>query len=374
MTRECSCGRPTDLFGCEVCGEALGKLLAGVPALVVELDTTIARLGRSAPGAGKSSETPLVFNPKASETLAHLRSVVKTWAAHVAVHQGIPLVLTPAAKAEQRWSGRAVIPAPAVVDQATLAARWLLTNFKLVRRIEAWPNLYATITDAVWAARRAIDRPADKTFAGPCDGVGSVHVTDVDPCGYDLLADPEWTTIRCGCGHEYDVALRRQWMLDDLRYRLGSSRWVSRTVTALAAKVSESTVRVWAMRRKLQPRDWLSSVKEGGQPRPQYLVNDVLIVATGGTVDYTDAYGYATITRWVDGTRTVEHADPLIRVEAALLACDDDLAPDVVDPDGTLRLDTAGEYRYRHVYTENQNTHVYQRITDKIDQPTQEAS
>ncbi len=62
-----------------------------------------------------------------------------------------------------------------------------------------------------------------------------------------------------------------------------------------------------------------------------------------GLVDI-NPMGHAIITRQPDGTRTVEHADPTIRVSLEHLNSDLDL--DFIELDGTLRLDTAGTYRY----------------------------
>lgn len=72
--------------------------------------------------------------------------------------------------------------------------------------------------------------------------------------------------------------------------------------------------------------------------------------------------GTATVTWHDDGTRTVDHADRVIGVAVSLLQ-HDNLAPDFIEQDGTLRLDTAGQYRYRFVRAENAHTHVYERIT-----------
>lgn len=72
--------------------------------------------------------------------------------------------------------------------------------------------------------------------------------------------------------------------------------------------------------------------------------------------------GDAVMVRHADGTRSVERADPVIRVSTELLTSPDN-DPDVIEPDGTLRLDTAGEYRYRFVRVEDEHAHIYERIT-----------
>lgn len=72
--------------------------------------------------------------------------------------------------------------------------------------------------------------------------------------------------------------------------------------------------------------------------------------------------GRAVVIRNGDGTRSVKHADAEIWVSTELLASPDN-DPDFIEPDGTLRLDTAGEYRYRFVRVADEHAHVYERIT-----------
>lgn len=71
----------------------------------------------------------------------------------------------------------------------------------------------------------------------------------------------------------------------------------------------------------------------------------------------SEEIGNATCVRESDGTVTVRHADPLIRVESEWLG-----AWQFMEPDGVLRLDTAGEYRYRLAYEESESCSVYRRI------------
>jgi hypothetical protein len=71
--------------------------------------------------------------------------------------------------------------------------------------------------------------------------------------------------------------------------------------------------------------------------------------------------GTVEVHRRGDGTRVVVHADPLIQVAVGLLT-DEVFRSDVMEPDGVLRLDTAGEYRYRYVRAESEQVHLYERI------------
>lgn len=70
--------------------------------------------------------------------------------------------------------------------------------------------------------------------------------------------------------------------------------------------------------------------------------------------------GEATI-QDVGGHRRVLRADKLIRVAVELLRSDV-LPPDFVDSDGTLQLDSAGEYRYRFLCAQDEHIHIYERI------------
>jgi hypothetical protein len=72
-------------------------------------------------------------------------------------------------------------------------------------------------------------------------------------------------------------------------------------------------------------------------------------------------HGTAFVKRADGDTRVVLHADPVIGVETELLTWE--LYKDCVEPDGTLRLDTAGEYRYRFVRAQDERVHIYERIT-----------
>jgi len=74
--------------------------------------------------------------------------------------------------------------------------------------------------------------------------------------------------------------------------------------------------------------------------------------------------GGADLYRAADGTVTVQHADPLIRVARELLDHPDQ-KPWMLDDTGVLQLDTAGEYRYRHVRNEDEDrAAIYERITE----------
>ena len=71
-------------------------------------------------------------------------------------------------------------------------------------------------------------------------------------------------------------------------------------------------------------------------------------------------YGTAYVERQADGTRTVRHADFRIGLMGELV--DQFQADGAIDSDGTLTLDTAGQYRYRSIaYEPQSDIHVYER-------------
>jgi hypothetical protein len=73
--------------------------------------------------------------------------------------------------------------------------------------------------------------------------------------------------------------------------------------------------------------------------------------------------GTAEIQRLSDGSRVVVRASTLIRVSTELLDVGD-LDPDCIEPDGTLRLDTEGLYRYRFLRNDGPDWRIYERITE----------
>jgi hypothetical protein len=74
--------------------------------------------------------------------------------------------------------------------------------------------------------------------------------------------------------------------------------------------------------------------------------------------------GTAEIQRLSDGTRVVVRASTVIRVSTELLSSND-LDADCIEPDGTLRLDTEGLYRYRFLRNDGDRWRIYERIIEE---------
>lgn len=220
--------QPAD--GAQLCGGCLDQLamrLREVPGLVDELETTVTRQDRlgARGGGARGSETPLPFNGAASDARTTLRDILGLWCRDVADRSG------------------AALPTAKVAPQVTsAAAEWLLDHLRAVAHHPAAGDLYDEVTDAIWQAVRAIDRPPDTVFAGPCG------------CGALLYALLGRSTVTCReCAAVHNVADCWDWMRRApswLAYE-GTSADVSMVLAWAGVQVSGGTIRKWAHRGKL---------------------------------------------------------------------------------------------------------------------------
>lgn len=248
---------------CAACAHRLDAHIAdvcGYQGLAYDLDLAITRQARiGTRSGGRPTETPVAFDQRASEAAAALKNTLTSWVRLIAEETG------------------AVLPA----DDLVRVAAWLRPRVGWLRHHEAGAEAYDQILDAVRDARRAVDRPAEKLYAGPCD-----------QCGQALYARPAAEYVTCRTPECEDIAYpvedRRRWMRDQLEDLVGGASYVATVCTGLGVKVSESAVRMWVKRHKLRPLDYAPSLKgEGdpdGKPRPMYRVGDVIRVAAGENI------------------------------------------------------------------------------------------
>jgi len=235
------------------------------PGLCEELDTTLTRQHKIGKGVGivvRAGEKPVPFHEAASEIKWVLDHTIDSWAGEMC-----------------RVYTHITRPAPVTAQ----VALWLSTMPSLLAEHPLAGQMYDEITYATREVWRVIDRGRERIYAGPCDGLGVVQDNEQEPCLTDLVADPEWTVVTCqGCGRQYDVTRRRQWMMHDLQNYLGSSAKVSLIVATMGVTISAATIRKWVQRGKIKPRAFEPSLKVDGQPSPLYRVGDVIEVAAGG--------------------------------------------------------------------------------------------
>lgn len=227
---------------CRACAGHLERNLGDLPALIGELDTTLSRQTATGGRTGARSTTkPLAFDVRASAVLGEVKSTLVGWVRVLAEDGG------------DTWPD----------DTAEACARWLLARICALRTHPAAGDIATEIADLHKAAGKAIDRNADRWFAGPCD-----------QCGAVLYGRPHQPKVRCkaaGCGAEYDTADRRAVLCEAAQDYLLTIPEMMRALPGLTGQgLSDATMRTWRHRGRL--------VSHGTTPlgRDLFRVGDVL--------------------------------------------------------------------------------------------------
>jgi hypothetical protein len=210
---------------CSSCCDRLERELGDVAAIVGELDVTLSKQARiGTPGKSGLARERIPINVGAMQAADNLGNVLTTWARDVGT---------------EWWSFRR----PAA--RSVIAAGYLLGEINAIRRHPAVVELVDEITDAVAQARRAVDRPADRVFVGPCMSEQPDDEGRLVTCLEDLYAREGAGTVRCKvCTWEHDVAERRQWLLDRAADRLFTVREAAQMMGDVGGiRVTESSIR-----------------------------------------------------------------------------------------------------------------------------------
>lgn len=206
------CGRPrhADFVICVHCAWLLEKALGDVPALSDDLDLTLSRQTASgARNGSRSSNKPLPFDTNASEVGWLLRNTLVGWVRDLCE-----------AHTE-----------PGPPDTCGDMARWLLARLWRLQAHPAANEVVSEVLAAVGEARRAIDRPAERVYAGACqvphEGVA---------CDQPLYARLGRTVITCPkCGTGHDLQDRRERMAAELDGMLMTVREIAVVAAWLGA-------------------------------------------------------------------------------------------------------------------------------------------
>lgn len=241
MNQSCAnCYRACEAYLCAACGQMLAKELRTVGWISDELDVTLSRqdrIGMQQGGhkPGKEVERPLPYNLGASEAGWILHEVLTSTARDLAEQRGLELDC---------------------VDTSPGIAAWLARHVDVIRHDEGGGQTYDELTDAITAARRVIDAPAGRMFAGPC---GSE--TDAGRCGADLYAAIDAPSVSCReCGAKWDAGERQRDLLARARDRLGTATELERLLPwFLGAPITAKHIRVWASRKRIS----IKGVKDG---------------------------------------------------------------------------------------------------------------
>lgn len=234
---DCRCGRATrdEAYVCDGCLDGFSRALGEVPWADAELDLTLTgqrgvdyRRG----GGARPSEARLPVNMGASEAQSHLRATLVAWVKfcaeekvrHQSPHTGLP------------------------ADNMAAMSRWLMWRVDGLGLLDIGPEAVSEVTLAVERSKRVIDRPADKWYAGPCDAT--------EECVGELYATSKSGNIACPeCGAGYDVAARREWLLEAAEDRLVNAADLARAVSWLGTvPLTAHRVRQWAVRERIFAR------------------------------------------------------------------------------------------------------------------------
>lgn len=285
MTHECACTRPiTDTaVVCPHCGHILDAALAEVVDwLALELDVTLAKqakvaAGHSAPqplepqdkAPGTLKPNPLPYHGGASNAATRLKGVLVSWARIIIEETGAGTVPTlgPTCLTCRHNSCHDIRTRGLPEDTIASIAAWLRPRVGWLRYHEAGQDAVDEICAAVGQARRVVDRPAERLYAGPCD------------CGLDLYARLDAAYVVCRADvHEdgplaWPVVERRRWLLESAEDVLASTTEISRALTRYAQPVTPSALRGYVARRRLAAR---GERVENGRIIPLYRLGDVL--------------------------------------------------------------------------------------------------
>jgi hypothetical protein len=226
-----------------------------------EIDETVARqTATSAREGGRSSSKPLPFNDRAAKVAHQVQLALARW------------------MRELRDGDEPLAPADVVA-----VAAWLLERVERVAVHPAGARLARDVHRAVEDLRRAVDRPADRWFMGPCDtdGCTEEHLLVEDDGRArtvrrptELYATAGAETVTCPrCHAEYAIAERRAWLLAAADDQLAHAELIGRAAPALGVDITPSKVRNYAARGRIVAHG------KDRHDRPLYRVGDVIAVA-----------------------------------------------------------------------------------------------
>jgi hypothetical protein len=286
----CHCGKPTrDATLCVPCAMRLDDAIDQIAAyqgLGYDLDVALSRQDhinrptgrpdtedrddvRQWPGTLKATTLP--YRDTAALAAATLHQVLTAWADQIATEIGIRAWKpTPGGPFPVCWRCRHPScrmyrpPALPPTGIAPLAA-WLRPHVGWLRHHHDAVRAFTEITDAAHAARAAVDRPAERLYAGPCD-----------ECGEDMYGRVGARMVECPpCQLVYEIEARRQWLLRSAEDVLASATEIARAITRLGQPVTPEAIRGLVHRGQLTPH---GHRQVGRREVPVYRLGDVLDV------------------------------------------------------------------------------------------------
>jgi hypothetical protein len=296
METRCACGNPLrDATFCTTCAFRLDEAIAQIcehHGLAWDLDIARAKQaritrtntrkntlkgndGRQLPGTLRPTRTP--YDPRATTAAKKLQRTLSAWAAVAARETRTPRRPTlPGPTCNWRrdvcphgscLSIRASRPMPQPPQDLPGLAAWLRPRVGWLRHHPDGQRAHNEIINAVRAARATIDSPAEKLYAGPCDG-----------CSNDLYGRPGAAIVECTeCDKVYDIQARRRYLLRSAEDQLASATEIARAITRLGQPVSTEKIRGYANRGRLLAH---GQRRIGNRTIPLYRLGHVLDIIT----------------------------------------------------------------------------------------------
>jgi hypothetical protein len=254
------CSAPTDATLCWPCIEKLADTLKVLADLLPELRVTVSGQAKTSRGIvhraaheptanttghGEATvtrvplpwsgfalvSTALPFNPEAAELQTEARRTLTRLVAELAAGHGIYV-----------HAGTAAHPEAAVA--------WLRRNLRtIVRRDPQAGAVSSRLRRLRLDVEQAVDNRAADMYAGPCDA------PDTGPsgriCGVDLYSRLGDRTVVCqACGARYDVAERREWLVEAARAATARPTVIAAALTAWSMPLTAERLDKWISRDK----------------------------------------------------------------------------------------------------------------------------
>lgn len=253
------CARPTHDTErvCRTCQDQFERALrllitpTGDPerTLLQELDATVnGQSQMRSPNSGmpgKISERPLSWNEHASQVRAALTETLLGWHTIASSFAG---------------HGPGVL-----ISTSHGAAVWALGHLNTIYAMPDAGDCVTQVRAAVHQAVKAVDRPPELLFCGPCDAN-----LDGLTCTAQLFALPDHERVTCReCDTQWFVADKRQWLgeIADTRAAL-TAAVMANLLQYAGVSCTAATIRGLAHRERIFAVD-------GGEHPPRYLIIDV---------------------------------------------------------------------------------------------------
>jgi len=204
ICRVASCDRPVaEGFVCARCAHDFERALGDIPAVVHQLNLTLAKQTRYADRAERGgNEQPLPMDPVASAVLDELRSHMRGWVNTIHHKRG------------WKWPD----------DNWSSISAWMLHHVEWLRHHEHGHIAVDELTGDMRQARRVIDVPANRTkFAvpGPCPewmdpgvphGIGGASIMCCPGEVWAYIPNTEDQPARLECNACHTIWESWQWM------------------------------------------------------------------------------------------------------------------------------------------------------------------